>query len=389
MDFSLSNEQELLRSTLRSFLDSFCTKEWLDDLEAREAYPEDLFEQFAKLGLLGLGVPEEFGGSGGGLVELAIVCEELGRHGGSVNMTYMPTACFGNQTVLGGGNDELKARFLPKMAAGELRTAFALTEPEAGSDAGAIRTRAVPDEERGGWLVNGSKVWCTGALAADYLVLSARTGSQDAKQAGISIFMADAHSPGITIKGLAKLGHNAVRSCEIHIEDCWLPPDSIVGEPGKGWDALVRALDAERIGVAAICTGLAQKCTDLALEYGLQRHQFGQPIASFQAISHMLAEMETETASARWLTRYAAWRTDQGLPHHKEASMAKSYATELATRTATRGMQILGGYGYSKEFEMERFYREAKLYEVAGGSTQIQRNIIASRMGIPSGDRRS
>jgi alkylation response protein AidB-like acyl-CoA dehydrogenase len=380
MDFSLSNEQELLRSTLRSFLDSFCTKEWLDDLEAREAYPEDLFEQFAKLGLLGLGVPEEFGGSGGGLVELAIVCEELGRHGGSVNMTYMPTACFGNQTVLGGGNDELKARFLPKMAAGELRTAFALTEPEAGSDAGAIRTRA---------LVNGSKVWCTGALAADYLVLSARTGSQDAKQAGISIFMADAHSPGITIKGLAKLGHNAVRSCEIHIEDCWLPPDSIVGEPGKGWDALVRALDAERIGVAAICTGLAQKCTDLALEYGLQRHQFGQPIASFQAISHMLAEMETETASARWLTRYAAWRTDQGLPHHKEASMAKSYATELATRTATRGMQILGGYGYSKEFEMERFYREAKLYEVAGGSTQIQRNIIASRMGIPSGDRRS
>jgi len=388
VDFSLTDEQELLRETLHGFLDSFCTKEWLDDLEAKEEYPADLFEQFARLGLLGLGVPEELGGSGGGLVELAIVCEELGRHGGSVNMTYMPTAVFGNQTLLGGGNAELQARFLPKMAAGELRTAFALTEPEAGSDAAAIRTRAEPDGERGGWRVNGSKIWCTGALAADYLVLSARTGSLDDRHAGISIFMADAHSPGITIRGLPKLGHHAVRSCEIHIDDCWLPPDSIIGEPGKGWNALVRALDAERIGVAAICTGLSQRCTDMALEYGLSRHQFGRPIASFQAISHLLAEMETETAAARWLTLYAAWRTDQGMPHTKEASMAKAFATELATRSATRGMQIFGGYGYSKEFEMERFYREAKLYEVAGGSTQIQRNLIASRMGIPSHESR-
>lgn len=383
MDFALTEEQELLRQTVRSALESFCTKQWLDDLESREEYPVDLFARFAELGLLGLGVPEELGGSGGGMVELAIVCEELGRFGGSVNMTYMPTAVFGNQTLLGGADAAMQARFVPRLCAGELRTAFALTEPEAGSDAAAIRTRAVPDPDRGGFVLNGSKIWSSGALAADYLVLSARTGSLDERHTGISVFMVDATSPGVEIRGIPKLGHLAVRSCEIHLTDCFVPDDMLVGDVGRGWQALVRALDAERICVAAICTGLAQKCTDLALEYGLARHQFGQPVASFQAISHMLAEMETETAASRWLTRYVAWRVDEDLPRTKEASMAKAYATELATRTATRAMQIFGGYGYSKEFEVERFYREAKLYEVAGGSTQIQRNLIASRMGIP------
>lgn len=383
VNFALTDEQELLATTVRSFLESFCTKEWLDDLESREEYPFELFDRFAELGLLGLGVPEELGGSGGGMLELAIVGEELGRFGGSVNMTYMPTAVFGNQTLLGGADASMQARFLPLIAEGKLRTAFALTEPEAGSDAAAIRSTAVADRARGGWVLNGSKVWSSGALAADYLVLSARTGSLDDRHRGISVFMLDARSPGIEIRHIPKLGHLAVRSCEIHLRDCWAPPDSVIGEPGRGWRALVRALDAERIGVAAICTGLSQKCTDLALEYGLARHQFGQPVASFQAISHLLAEMETETAASRWLTRYAAWCADNEPSHTKQASMAKAYATELATRSATRAMQVFGGYGYSKEFEIERFYREAKLYEVAGGSTQIQRNLIATRMGIP------
>ncbi|MDA8267050.1 MAG: acyl-CoA dehydrogenase family protein [Actinomycetota bacterium] len=381
MDFALTDEQELLRRTVRSALESFCTKEWLDDLESREEYPADLFALFAELGLLGLGVPEELGGSGGGMVELAIVCEELGRFGGSVNMTYMPTAVFGNQTLLGGADPAMQARFIPRLCAGELRTAFALTEPEAGSDAAAIRTRAVPDGD--GYVLNGSKIWSSGALAADYLVLSARTGTLDERHTGISVFMVDANSPGVEIRHIPKLGHLAVRSCEIHLTDCVVPADQVIGEVGRGWKALVRALDAERICVAAICTGLSQKCTDLALDYGIGRQQFGQPVAAFQAISHMLAEMETETAASRWLTRFAAWSVDQGLPVTKEASMAKAYATELATRTATRAMQVHGGYGYSKEFEIERFYREAKLYEVAGGSTQIQRNLIAARMGIP------
>lgn len=361
-------------------LETHCTKEWLDDLESREEYPYDLFARLAELGLYGLGVPEEWGGVGGGMVDIAVVCEELGRFGGSVNMTYVPTAVFGNQTVLGGATDEMKADLLPRMAAGELRTAFALTEPEAGSDAAALRTRAVPDGDD--WIINGSKVFSTGAHVADYLVLSARTGTSESRHAGVSVFMVDAKTPGLTIKGIPKLGHHAVQTCEVGIHDVRVPSSTLVGEVNRGWKALHRALDAERIAVAAICTGLAQRCTDMSLEYGKQRQQFGQPIASFQAISHILADMETETEASRLLAFKSAWLADQGLPTSKLASIAKTFATEGATRQATRGMQILGGYSYTKEYEMERFYREAKLYEVAGGSTQIQRNIIAKEMGI-------
>jgi alkylation response protein AidB-like acyl-CoA dehydrogenase len=381
VDFDLTPEQRTLQQTVRAFLEAKCTKEWLDDLEEREEYPYDLWSGLVELGLFGLGVPEELGGSGGGMLEIAVVCEELGRFGGSVNMTYVPTAVFGNQTLLGGASPAMRDRFLGPMAAGQLRTAFALTEPEAGSDAAALRSRAVLDGEQ--WVINGTKIWSSGALAADYLVLSARTGTAEARHAAITVFMVDAHAQGLTISGIPKLGHHAVKSCEVSLHDVRVPRDMVVGEVDAGWRALVRALDAERIAVAAICTGLSQKCTDLSLDYGLHRVQFGRPVASFQALSHMLADMETETAAARWLTRHAAWLTDQGRRASKEASMAKSYATELGTRSAAHGMQILGGYGYSKEFQMERFYREAKLYEVAGGSTQIQRNIIARQLGIP------
>ena len=380
MDFAFTDEQRELGTTVRRFLESLCTKEWLDDLEAREEYPFDLFKGLANLGLYGLGVSEESGGAGGGLVEVAIVCEEMGRFGGSVNMTYVPTAVFGNRALFG-ASPEMQRRFLPRMAEGQLRTAFALTEPEAGSDAAALRTRAVQDGDN--WVINGTKVWSTGALVADYIVLSARTGSPHDRHSGITVFLVNAKSPGLTIRGIPKLGHNAVKSCEIVATDLRVPGDLVIGEVNGGWRALMPTLDAERIAVAAVCTGLSQKCTDMALAYGLQRRQFGRPVASFQALSHMLADMETETAAARWLTFHAAWLSDQGQRASKEAAMAKAFATELGTRSATRGMQILGGYGYSKEYEMERFYREAKLYEVAGGSTQIQRNIIARHLQIP------
>ena len=380
MDFDFLPEQEELRRVVRRLLDKHCTKDWHDKVEAAEEYPFDLFDAFADMGLLGVGVPEADGGNGGGMLELAIISEEMGHFGGSVNMTYAPTAIFGNQTLLGGASPAMRHRFLPEMAAGRLRTAFALTEPEAGSDAAAIRTRARRDGEE--WVLDGSKIFCTGAHVAHYLVVTARTGELDERHAGISVFMVDASSPGLTIKGIPKLGHNAVKTCEVGISDVRVPLDAVVGEVGRGWKALLRALDAERIEVAAVCTGLAQHCTDLALAYARERRQFGRPIASFQAISHMLAEMTTEAAAARWLAYHAAWLSDQGRPCSKEASMAKAYATECATRSATRGMQILGGYSYTKEFEMERFYREAKLYEVAGGSTQIQRNIIAKQLGI-------
>jgi alkylation response protein AidB-like acyl-CoA dehydrogenase len=379
MDLALTAEQRQLQRSVRDLLDTMCTKQWLDDAEESQAYPFDLYRLFAELGLFGVGVPEEFGGYGGGYLELSLIAEQLGHVGGSVVFTWFPTAIFGNQAVLAAGDAELKRRVLPAMAAGELRTAFALTEPQAGSDAAAIRTRARSD--RGSWVIDGTKTWSSGALAADFLIVAARTGDEGT-HAALTLFLVDARSAGLTIRAIPKLGHNAVASCEIGLSDVRVPGNAVIGTVGGAWTGLKRALDAERLGVGAVCTGLAQQCIDLALDYGMSREQFGQPVATFQALSHMLADMETETAAARLLSRAAAWRADAGLPFSKEASMAKAYAAECGTRTATRAMQIFGGYSYSSEYPIERFYREAKLYEVAGGSTQIQRNIIAREMGI-------
>lgn len=379
MDLSLTAEQQQLQDTVRDFLDSFCTKEWIDRAEREKEFPEELYKRLVDLGLFGVGVPEEYGGFGGGQLDVSLIAEQLGHFGGSVVFTWFPTAVFGAQTILAAGNEAMRERLLPAMAAGTLRTAFALTEPEAGSDAASVRTRAQYDD--GTWVVDGTKVWSSGALAADYLVLTARTGGVGAPDA-LTLFLVDARAPGITIRAIPKLGHHAVASCEVALSGVRLDADAVIGEVGGAWTGLSRALDTERLGVGAVCTGMAQHCTDLALEYGMQREQFGQPVATFQAISHLLAEMETETAAARLLTRAAAWRADAGLSFSKEASMAKAYATECGTRTATRAMQIFGGYSYSTEYEIERFYREAKLYEVAGGTTQIQRNIIARHMGI-------
>jgi alkylation response protein AidB-like acyl-CoA dehydrogenase len=384
MDFELSFEQSTFVEALKGFMAKTCTKAYIDRIESTDEYPDALWDGLTELGVFGLGVPEEFGGVGGGMLEIALACEVFGYYGGSAVMTYMPTGCFGSQTLVGGASEDMKQRFLPEIANGNLKTAFGLTEPEAGSDASALRTRAVRAGDE--WVINGAKIWCSGALAADYIVLSARTGAQEQRGGAITIFMVPTEAKGLQITPIPKLGHHAVPSCEVGLTDVPVPHENIIGEVDHGWRALLRTLDAERIATAAISTGSAQRCLDMALAYGLERKQFGKPIASFQAISHMLAEMDTETRAARLLTYHAAWTMDVAPPTRAShaASVAKAYATELGTRSAGRGMQVMGGYGYAKEYEMERFYREAKLYEVAGGATQIQRNIIARHLGIPA-----
>ena len=379
MDFSLTEEQQLLKSTLREFLSSFCTNDWTSESERRAEYPFDLFERLAELGLYGLVVPEKYGGSGGGMTEAVVVSEELGRISGSAVMVHMPSAVFGGYALLA-GSDELKSRFLPQLADGKLRLSFALTEPDAGSDAAAVRTTAVRDGDE--WVLNGAKIFSTGANVADYLVLTARTGTPEERHRGLTLFLVDPKAPGISIGHIEKIGHHAVHSPEVGLSDVRVPGDMLISEVGGAWSALTDVMDAERIAVGGQCTGLIERCLELALEYGLQRQQFGRPVASFQAISHMLAEMETELSASRLLTYHAAWLKDTGQPCSKAASIAKVYATEAASRTASRAVQIHGGYGYTAEYEVSRHFIEAKLYEVGGGSTQIQRNIIAREMGI-------
>jgi alkylation response protein AidB-like acyl-CoA dehydrogenase len=379
MDFSFTEEQELLRSTVREFLEAYCTREWVEELEEKGEYPFDLHEKLAELGLFGLIVPEEYGGTGSGMIEAALVSEELGRISGSVVQTWHPSSVFAGYALMA-ASPEIRQRFLPPLAEGKLKLSFSLTEPEAGSDAASVRTRAVPDGDH--WVLNGNKIFSTAADIADYLVLTARTGTAEERHRGLTVFLVDTKLPGISMSRIKKIGHHAVQSPEVGLDSVRVPADMIIGDVNGGWRALIDVMDAERIGVAALCVGLAQKCIDLALDYGLQRKQFGQPVATFQALSHMLAEMETETTAARWLAYYSAWLKDEGLPCSKAASMAKVYGTEVASRTASRALQIHGGYGYTVEYEVSRHFKEAKLYEVAGGSTQIQRNIIAREMGV-------
>jgi len=291
----------------------------------------------------------------------------------------MPSAVFGAYALLA-GSDELKQRFLPQLAEGKLRLAFALTEPDAGSDAAAVRTRAVRDGDE--WVLNGGKIFSSGAESADYLVVTARTGAPEERHRGLTLFLVDRNAPGIAMSRIAKLGHHAVQSPEVALDGVRVPDELRISEVGGAWAALNDVMDAERIAVGGQCTGLAERCIELALDYGLQRKQFGKPVATFQAISHMLAEMETETSAARLLTYHAAWLKDAGLPCSKAASIAKVYATEVASRTASRAVQIHGGYGYTTEYEVSRHFKEAKLYEVGGGTTQIQRDIIAREMGV-------
>jgi alkylation response protein AidB-like acyl-CoA dehydrogenase len=277
-------------------------------VESSDEYPDALWDGLTELGVFGLGIPEELGGAGGGMFEIALACEVFGYYGGSAVMTYMPTGVFGSQTLVGGASDDMKERFLPEIANGTIKTAFGLTEPDAGSDAAALRTRAVRDGDE--WVINGSKIWTSGATAADFIVCSARTGAQAERSNAITVFVVPTSAQGLQITPISKLGHHAVPSCEVGLTDVRVPHENIIGEVGGGWRALLRTLDAERIAVAAICTGSSQRCLDMALSYGLERRQFGKPIASFQAISHMLAEMETETTAARLLAYHAAWVMD-------------------------------------------------------------------------------
>jgi alkylation response protein AidB-like acyl-CoA dehydrogenase len=379
MDFTFTDEQELLRSSVRDFLQSYCTKEWIDGIEEKGEFPQDLWDRFAEMGLYGLVVPEEYGGAGAGMMEAVIVSEELGRISGSVVQVFHPSAIFAGLVLLKAGT-ELKERFLPRMAEGAIRLAFALSEPSAGSDAAGVRTTAVLDGDA--WVLNGSKIFSTTADVADFLVLTARTGTPEQRSRGLTIFLVDAKADGISYQRIPKVGHHAIQSPEVGLSDVRVPAGMVIGEVGGAWPALVDVMDAERIVVAGMCVGLAERCIELAVDYGLKREQFGKPVATFQAIAHMLAEMETETAAARMLTYHSAWLKDEGLPCSKAASIAKVYATENATRTAGRAVQVHGGYGYTTEYEVARHYREAKLYELAGGSTQIQRNIIARELGV-------
>jgi alkylation response protein AidB-like acyl-CoA dehydrogenase len=373
MDFELTADQREIQELTRSLAEAEIVPNaaaW--DREHR--FPQELFPKLAELGLMGVCVPEEYGGAGADFISYVLVLEELSRADAGVGVTVAVHTSATTLPILAFGTEDQKARFVPPLARGEQIGAFALTEPGSGSDAGSLRTRAEPDGD--GWVLTGSKQWITNGSVAGTFVLFARTDEATAGARGVSCFVLDAEHVRIT-REEEKLGLNSSSTADLLLDGARVERDRLLSDEGRGFRVAMATLDGGRIGIAAQALGIAQAAYDVARTYALEREQFGHRIADFQAIQWKLADMATEIDAARLLVYRAAWRKQQGLSHTSEGAKAKLFASEMARRQTAEAIQVLGGYGYTKEFPLERFYRDAKVTEIYEGTSEIQRIVIA------------
>jgi alkylation response protein AidB-like acyl-CoA dehydrogenase len=373
MDFSLSADQREIQALAREFAEAEIephAAEW--DREHR--FPRELYAKLAELGLMGVCIPEEYGGAGADFLSYILVLEELSRADAGVGVTVGVHTSATTLPILTFGTGEQRSRFVPPLARGEVIGAFALTESEAGSDAASLRTRAEPTNH--GWTITGAKQWISNGSYAGTFLLFARTDRETPGAKGVSAFIVDAEHVRVT-REEEKLGLNSSSTVDLLIEGAHVGRDRLLNEEGKGFTVAMATLDGGRIGIGAQAIGIAQAAYDVARAYALERRQFGKRIADFQAIQWKLADMATEIDAARLLTYRAAWRKQQGLSHTEEGAKAKLFASEMARRQTAEAIQILGGYGYTKEFPVERYYRDAKITEIYEGTSEIQRLVIA------------
>jgi short-chain 2-methylacyl-CoA dehydrogenase len=377
VDFDLTPEQELLRETVRRFArDRVAPLAAELDHDAR--FPYELVSELAELGLMGIPVAQEYEGAGGDTVSYALAIEELTRIDSSVAITVAAHTSLGTMPILLFGTEEQRKKWLPDLASGRRLAAFGLTEPGAGSDAGATRTTA--DLRDGSWVISGSKLFITNA-GTDIswgVTITVRTGDDE-----ISNLVVENGTPGYTISPpMKKLGWRASDTRELSFEGCAVPEENLLGPRGAGFRQFLEILDGGRIAIAAMGVGLAQGAYDLAFEYAREREQFGKPIASFQTIQFRLADMATEIEAGRALVYRAAWLKDQGRPFAREAAMAKLFTGELSHRVANWALQIHGGYGYMEESAISRLYRDQKILEIGEGTNEVQRMVIARHLGL-------
>ncbi len=373
MDFALSAEQREIQALAREVAETEIVPHaaaW--DREHR--FPAEVIRRLGELGLMGVCVPEEHGGAGADFLSYVLVLEELSRADAGVGVTVAVHTSAATLPILSFGTAEQKTRFAAPLARGEALGAFALTEPDAGSDAGSLRTTAAPDGD--GWTLTGAKQWITNGSHADTFVLFARTDQSTAGPRGVTCFLLDRSHVEVT-REEEKLGLNSSSTADLLIDGARIGPDRLLGEERRGFAIAMATLDGGRIGIAAQAVGIAQAAYDAARDYALERRQFGRRIADFQAIQFKLADMKTEIDAARLLTYGAAWRKQQGLPHTGEGAEAKLFASRAAVRITQEAIQVLGGYGYTKEFPVERYYRDAKVTELYEGTSEIQRIVIA------------
>jgi len=373
MDFELTADQRAVQTLTRELAEAEIVPN-AASWDREHSFPDELFPKLAELGLMGVCVPEEYGGAGADFLSYVLVLEELSRADAGVGVTVAVHTSATTLPILTFGSEEQRSRFVPPLARGEQLGAFALTESGSGSDAGSLRTTAQPDED--GWRITGSKQWITNGSRAGTFVLFARTDPTTAGARGISCFVLDADHVRVT-REEEKLGLNSSTTSDLALEDAQVGRDRLLHEEGRGFRVAMATLDGGRIGIAAQALGIAQAAYDVARDYAQERHQFGRPIADFQAIQWKLADMATEIDAARLLTYRAAWLKQEGRPHTAEGAKAKLFSSEMARRQTAEAIQILGGYGYTKESPAERFYRDAKITEIYEGTSEIQRLIIA------------
>jgi alkylation response protein AidB-like acyl-CoA dehydrogenase len=376
VDFALTDEQREIQALARDFADTEIAPHaatW--DREHR--FPSEVFEKLGGLGLMGVCVPEELGGAGADFVSYVLVLEELSRADAGVGVTVAVHTSAATLPIVTFGTEEQRARFVPALARGEALGAFALTEPGSGSDAASLRTTAVEDGD--GWRINGTKQWCTNGSHASTFLVFARTDPETDGARGVSAFVLDASHVEVT-REEEKLGLHSSSTADLRIDEVRVGSDRLLHEERKGFAVAMATLDGGRIGIAAQAVGIAQAALDTARAYALEREQFGHRIADFQAIRFTLADMATEIAAARQLTLRAAWLKQAGQPHGAEGAMAKLFASRVAVKASQDAIQVLGGYGYTREFPAERYYRDAKITEIYEGTSEIQRIVISREL---------
>jgi butyryl-CoA dehydrogenase len=379
MNFDLSPEQKLIRDTARDL----ATREILPraaEIDKKHKFPKDIFARLGELGLLGTMVPERWGGAGMDALSYAVALEEIARACASTAVAMSVQCSLVCAPILHEGNDAQRARWLPDLTVGKKIGCFGLSEPEAGSDAKAQRTRAQKAPNGAGWILNGTKNFITNAPVADVMLVFATTDAAKGSR-GISAFLVPMDAPGLTVgKDDDKLGIRGAPSAQVFLADCAVDSDALLGPEGEGFKIAMRALDGGRIGVAAQALGIARAAFEDATRYAMERKTFGQPIAEHQAIQFKLADMRTEIDAARLLLWRAAVNKDRGGKFGRDASMAKLFGSEVANRVAKEALQIFGGYGYLTDFPAERHYRDAKITEIYEGTSEIQRLVIASAL---------
>ncbi len=377
MDFNLTKEQQMIKKMVREFAEKE-VKPLASELDETERFPDETIEKMAKLNILGLTIPKEYGGVYVDGVSYAIVIEELSRVCASTGVITAVHNSIAPFPIIKYGTEEQKKKYLPKLAGGEYLGAFSLTEPNAGTDAGGLQTTAEKDGDE--YVLNGTKIFVTNGPQAGVSTILAKTDKTKGAR-GISAFLVERGTPGFTIGTLeSKMGIRGSHQCEYVLENCRIPQRNLVGKEGMGFKIAMQALDHGRVGIAAQALGIAQGALEEAVKYAKEREQFGRPLGKFQAIQWMLADMETEIQASRFLVYSAAALKTTGKRFSKEAAMAKLFASETATRVVNKAVQIHGGYGYTRDYPVERFFRDSKITEIYEGTSEVQRMVISGSL---------